>query len=43
MSLRLGLLLGTHDSFWHDMQSTHDLAQAKKKKPPPIRPIGRAA
>jgi len=43
MSLRLGLLLGTHPSFWHDMQSNHDLAQAKKKKLPPIRPIGRAA
>jgi len=43
MSLRLALLLGTHDSFWHDMQSNHDLAKAKKKKLPPIKPIRRAA
>lgn len=43
MSLRLGMLLGTHDSFWHDMQSNHDLACAKKKKLPPIKPLRRAA
>jgi len=36
------LLLGTHDSFWHDMQSNHDLAKAKKKLPP-IKPLRRAA
>ncbi len=43
MSLRLGKLLGTHESFWHAMQSNYDLAQAKRKKLPPIKPLDRAA
>ena len=36
MSLRLGLALGTHESFWYDMQANHDLWLAKLKKLPPI-------
>lgn len=36
MSLRLGDALGTHPSFWYDMQSSFDMWQAKQKKRPHI-------
>lgn len=43
MSLRLSLALGTHESFWHDMQSNHDLWKAKQKQLPPIERFNVAA
>jgi addiction module HigA family antidote len=43
MSLRMARALGTHDSFWHDMQSNYDLWQAKRKKLPAIQPFFQAA
>jgi plasmid maintenance system antidote protein VapI len=43
MSLRLSAALGTHPSFWFDMQSSYEFAQAKRKKIPPIAPFGVAA
>jgi addiction module HigA family antidote len=43
MSLRLAKALGTHDSFWHDMQSNYDLWQARRKKLPAIEPFFQAA
>jgi addiction module HigA family antidote len=43
MSLRLAKALGTHESFWYDMQANYDLWQAKRKKLPPIEPFHRAA
>ena len=43
MSIRLSAALGTHPSFWFDMQSSYDFAQAKRKKLPKIKPIGMAA
>jgi addiction module HigA family antidote len=43
MSLRLSAALGTHPSFWFDMQSSYEFAQAKRKKIPLIRPFGIAA
>jgi plasmid maintenance system antidote protein VapI len=43
MSLRLSAALGTHPSFWYDMQSSYELAQAKRKKIPKIAPLNKAA
>jgi len=43
MSLRLSAALGTHPSFWHDMQSSYEFAQAKRKKLPNIAPFNKAA
>ncbi len=43
MSLRLSAALGTHPSFWFDMQSSYEFAQAKRKKIPHIPPLGIAA
>ena len=43
MSLRLSAALGTHPSFWHDMQSSYELAQARRKKIPKIAPLNKAA
>jgi len=43
MSLRLSAALGTHPSFWFDMQSSYEFAQAKRKKIPRIVPFSIAA
>lgn len=43
MSLRLSAALRTHPSFWYDMQSSYELAQAKRKRIPKIAPINKAA
>jgi len=43
MSLRLSLALGTHESFWYDMQANHDLWKAKQKKLPRIERFRMAA
>jgi addiction module HigA family antidote len=43
MSLRLSAALGTHPSFWFDMQSSYEFAQAKRKKIPKIVPFSIAA
>jgi addiction module HigA family antidote len=43
MPLRLSAALGTHPSFWFDMQSSYGFAQAKRKKLPHIPPFGIAA
>jgi plasmid maintenance system antidote protein VapI len=43
MSLRLSAALGTHPSFWFDMQSSYEFAQAKRKKIPKIAPLDKAA
>ncbi|HXR40591.1 MAG TPA: HigA family addiction module antitoxin [Terracidiphilus sp.] len=43
MSLHLSEALGTHPSFWFDMQSSYEFAQAKRKKIPHIPPFGIAA
>ena len=43
MSLRLGDALGTHPSFWYDMQSSFDMWQAKGKKRPRIGRLKTAA
>lgn len=32
MSLRLSDALGTHPSFWYDMQASYDMWQARKKR-----------
>jgi len=36
MSLRLSDALGTHPSFWYDMQAGYDIWQASQKKRPRI-------
>jgi addiction module HigA family antidote len=43
MSLRLSAALGTNPSFWFDMQSNYDFAQAKRKRLPAIEPLPSAA
>ncbi len=43
MSLRLSAALETHPSFWYDMQSSYELAQAKRKNIPKIAPLNKAA
>lgn len=43
MSLRLGDALGTHPSFWYDMQASYDMWQAKQKKRPRISRLDVAA
>lgn len=43
MSLRLSAALGTHPSFWFDMQTNYDFAQAKRKKLPKIPLFKKAA
>ena len=43
MSLRLSAALGTHPSFWFDMQSSYEFAQARRKKTPKIMPFRIAA
>jgi plasmid maintenance system antidote protein VapI len=35
--------LGMYPSFWYDMQSSYELAQAKRKKIPRIAPLNKAA
>jgi addiction module HigA family antidote len=37
MSRRLSAALGTHPSFWFDMQKNYDFAKAKRKRIPIIR------
>lgn len=36
MSLRLSAALGTHDSLWHELQMSYDMAQAARRKRPRI-------
>jgi addiction module HigA family antidote len=43
MSLRLSAALGTHPSFWHDMQSSYEFEQAKRRKIPKIAPLSKDA
>ena len=43
MSLRLSDALGTHPSFWYDMQTSFDMWQAKRKKRPHIERLSAAA
>jgi len=43
MSLRLSAALNTNPSFWFDMQGNYDMAQARKRKRPRIRPLKIAA
>jgi addiction module HigA family antidote len=43
MSLRLGDALGTHPSFWYDMQASFDMWQARQKKRPRIERLNAAA
>jgi addiction module HigA family antidote len=43
MSLRLSAALGTHPSFWFDMQSSYEFSQAKPRKIPHSSPFGKAA
>jgi antitoxin HigA-1 len=43
MSLRLSDALGTHPSFWYDMQTSFDMWQAKQKKRPRIERLNAAA
>jgi len=43
MSLRLSAALGTHPSYWFDMQSNYDMWQARNRKRPRIRPLKIAA
>ncbi len=43
MSLRLSSALGTHSSFWFEMQTDYDFAQAKRKKLPEIQLFSKAA
>lgn len=38
ISLRFSAALGTHPSFWYEMQTDYDFAQAKRKKLPKIKP-----
>jgi addiction module HigA family antidote len=43
LSMRLSAALGTRPSFWYEMQTDYDFAQAKRKKIPAIDPLIRAA
>lgn len=43
MSLRLADALGTHSSFWYDMQAGYDMWQASHKKRPKIQRFDVAA
>jgi addiction module HigA family antidote len=43
MSLRLSDALGTHASFWYEMQAGYDIWQASHKKRPKITPLDVAA
>jgi plasmid maintenance system antidote protein VapI len=43
LSRRLPAALGTHPSFWYDLQASHEFAQARRKKIPKIAPFGQAA
>jgi len=43
MSLRLSDALGTHASFWYEMQAGYDMGQALLKKRPRIERFGTAA
>jgi addiction module HigA family antidote len=43
MSIRLSAALGTHPSFWFEMQTDYDFARARRKKIPTIEPFIRAA
>lgn len=43
MSLRLSAALGTHPSFWFDMQAKYDFARAKRKRIPKIPRLPTAA
>ena len=43
MSLRLSEALGTHPSFWYEMQASYDMGQARKKKRTKIEPFNAAA
>lgn len=43
MSLRLSEALGTHPSFWYDMQASHDMWQAAHRKRPRIARLKDAA
>jgi len=43
MSLRLSEALGTHPSFWYDMQASYDMWQARKRKRPKIERLEVAA
>jgi len=43
MSIRLSAALGTHPSFWFEMQTDYDFARARRKKIHPIEPFIQAA
>ena len=43
MSLRLSEAMGTHPSFWYDMQASYDMWQARHKKRPRIARLKQAA
>ena len=43
MSLRLSAALGTSPSFWFDMQTNYEFAQARRKKLPKIMKLPTAA
>lgn len=43
MSLRLSAALGTHPSFWFDMQSSYEFAHPRRKGIPKIAPFNKAA
>src|SRR5580658_6402248 len=43
MSLRLSEALGTHASFWHDLQPGYDMWEASHKKCPGIERLNEAA
>ena len=43
MSLRLSEAMGTHPSFWYDMQASYDMWQAAHKKRPRIARLSKAA
>jgi len=43
MSLRLSDALGTHASFWYDMQAGYDIWQASHKKRPRVERLNVAA
>ena len=42
-TIRLSAAWGTHPSFWFDMQSSYEFAQAMRKKIPKIVPFSIAA
>jgi addiction module HigA family antidote len=42
-SMRLSAALGTHPSFWFEMQTDYDFARARLKKIHPIEPFIQAA